>query len=410
MVRTEVVIVGAGAAGATAAGMLRDTGHPGPITVVRGEAGMPYNRTVVNKALLQGLLEVDTVILPEATVDGITWTEVERATGLDTASQCVTFAGGRSMRYDSLLIATGADPRPFAGNVAREARGRILTLRTAGDAQRLRRRLHDFTDGTGGAKPKVTILGAGLIGSETAGVLAAAGAEVCLVSLPVLPMQEQIGAIAAQWLLGRHTESVRTILGQTVTRVDSGQHGTLVARLTGGEEIFSDLLLVSIGVTPSTGWLRGSGLDITDGVAVDDQLRARGASRIYAAGDLARIGDGRRTEHWANAVSQGKHAALTLLYDTGVIEKDPGAYELLPTYSTRMHGTKLLTVGDPHGFAEEQLIDGHPDQGRFTVALTDAHESLVGVVSVGGGRLANVLKEAVRRREPLHAALAAIGG
>lgn len=244
------------------------------------------------------------------------------------------------MRYDSLLIATGADPRPFAGNVARETRGRISTLRTAGDAQRLRRRLHDFTDGTGRAKPKVTILGAGLIGSETAGVLA-------------------------------------------VTRVDSGQHGTLVARLTGGEEIASDLLLVSIGVTPSTCWLRGSGLDITDGVTVDDQLRARGASRIYAAGDLARIGGGRRTEHWANAVSQGKHAALTLLYDM---------------------------VGDPHGFAEEQIIDGHPDQGRFTVALTDAHESLVGVVSVGGGRLANVLKEAVRRREPLRAALAAVGG
>lgn len=412
MSESGVVIVGAGAAGATAAGTLRNAGYPGPITVVRGEEGMPYNRTVVNKALLQGMLDVGKVTLPEAGVPGISWTEVGRASGLDTTARTITFATGRSLRYDSLLIATGADPRPFPGTTTPAARERIMTLRTAGDTQRLREWLRASGQRADGRKPTVTILGAGLIGSETAGVLAAAGTEVCLVSLPTLPMCEQLGAIAGSWLIRRHQASVRTVFGQTVTRVDVGEHGALVATLTHGEEIVSDLLLVSIGVTPSTGWLRGTGLDVADGVAVDDQLRAHGAPDVYAAGDLARItgtaGRERRTEHWGNALAQGRHAALTLLYDTGVIDKDPGAYDTLPAHSTRMYGTTLATIGSPHTFAGEELIDGDPDRGRFTVALTDVHQSLVGVVSVGGAKLANALKDAVRRNEPLHSALASV--
>lgn len=410
MSRAGVVVVGAGAAGTAAAGTLHRAGYPGPITVVRGEAGVPYNRTAVNKALLQGTLTVDALTLPEATLPGIEWTAADRAVGVDTEARTVTLATGRTLPYESLVIATGASPRAFPGDAHPRAHKRMLTLRTAGDAERLRELMSNPAGTGGGRPPRVTILGTGLIGSETAGVLSAAGAQVSLVGVTSIPMAEQVGRITGEWLTRRHREHVRAYFDRTITAVDVGAADELVATLTGGEEITSDVLLTCIGVTPSTDWLAHTGLDVSQGIAVDGRLRARGATGVYAAGDLAHItdnhGNGHRSEHWMSALAQGRHAARTLLHDTGLIDSDPGEYTQLPTYSTRFYGTGVVVNGDCRGFAGETLIAGDPDQGRFTVALTDADNALVGVVGVGGAKPANALKDAVHRMEPLPSALA----
>lgn len=411
MNQAGVVVVGAGAAGTAAAGTLHHAGYPGPITVVRGEPGLPYNRTAVNKALLQGTLTVDALALPEATLPGIEWTTADRAVGVDTEARTVTLAGGRTMPYQSLVIATGASPRSFPGDAHPRTHKRILTLRTAGDTERLRALLSHLAGASRDRPPRVTILGTGLIGSETAGVLSAAGVKIDLVGLTATPMVEQVGRTVGEWLSRRHQEHVRTHFERTVTAVDAGGADEIVATLTGGEEISSDVLLVCIGVTPCTGWLAGTGLESSRGIAVDERLRARGVSGVYAAGDLANItddhGNGHRTEHWTSALAQGQHAARTLLHDAGVIDSDPGDYTHLPSYSTRIYGTGIVVNGNPGGFTDETVIAGDPGQGRFTVALTDAENALVGVVGVGGARLANALKDAVQRKAPLPSALAA---
>lgn len=404
-----IVIVGSGAAGASAAGTLRAEGYDGSITVVRGEDPVPYNRTTVNKSLLQGALTVDDVTLPEATTPGVDWLPADRAVALDTGRRTLTLASGRCVRYAQLIIATGAAPRPFPGEATRQAQHRILTLRTARDARALRRWI---TAGAGLHKPSVTILGAGLIGAETAGVLAAAGTRVHLVSRSTWPMGDQLGRVTAEWLAGRHRAHVDAHFGRTITHAHAGSGGRLVATLDNGDTIASDVLLTSIGVKPGIGWLHGTGLHISDGVAVDDHFRAHGAERAYAAGDLARVtcghGYGQRIEHWSAAVGQGRHAALTLLHDAGYLEHDPGPYHYLPTYSTRLYGTKLVVVGQPQSSARETVLAGDPDQGRFTVAHADADNRLTAVVGVGGGRLVTSLRDAVYSGASMSSALAAM--
>jgi NADPH-dependent 2,4-dienoyl-CoA reductase/sulfur reductase-like enzyme len=402
-----VVIVGAGAAGATAAGTLRRGGYAGRIVVIRGEDGRPYNRTTVNKALLQGLVSRRAVELPEAETPDIEWTGVDHAVGLDAAAHTVTLASGRSLIYENLIIATGAGPRPFPGRASGGARARMLTLRTANDTGRLRQLIGGGSGELGSGQ--ITILGAGLLGAETASVLAGAGASVRLVSWSPTPMSEHLGRIAGTYLAALHERQVETHFGQTVTHADTDERHRVVATLTSGERVSSDVLLVSIGVTPNTGWLSGSGLDTSNGVAVDGRLRARGAAGVYAAGDLARMcddrGAGHRVEHWSQAVAQGRHAASAVLHDLGIGE-DPGIFDVVPTYSTRLYGTRVTIVGHPHSNVEETIIDGDPETGRFTVALTGEHHRLVGAVGVGGAGLVHALAPAVHANVALDAALA----
>lgn len=406
-----VVVVGSGAAGATAVGTIRRSGYEGRIVVVQGEEGMPYNRTTVNKALLQGLVSVDAVTLPEAETPDIDWTGVDPATALDSTSRTVTLASGRSLSYENLIIATGARPTPFPGEAIGVVRNRVLTLRTAADTDRLRRRVIDGdveSTGTTG----VTILGAGLIGAETASVLSAAGVPVCLVSSSVTPMAAQLGRITGTHLAALHERHVETHFGHTVTHVKLEGRHRVVASLTGGRNISSSVLLVAIGVTPGTGWLNGSSLDTSDGIAVDQRLRAKGATGVYAAGDLARITDadgrGHRIEHWNHAVAQGRHAAVTLLHDAGLGE-DPGAFHQLSSHSVRLYGTRLTFVGRPGRFIHETLVHGEPEHERFSVALTDENHRLVGAVGVGDTRLVNALKPAIHAGEPIDAALSLTG-
>ncbi|MQA62843.1 MAG: hypothetical protein GEU86_15440 [Actinophytocola sp.] len=400
---TDALIIGAGPAGATAAATLRKAGYPGTITVVRGEDGPPYNRTTVNKSLLQGQLTVEAVTLPEADTPDVDWTTPDRAIALDTEQRVVTLTSGRSLHYRHLIITTGAQPRPFPGEAAEGTGARIVSLRGAADSDRLRTWL------SAAESPTVTILGAGLIGSETAGVLTAAGAKVNLVSLSATPMSEHLGRNTGEWLAALHASQVDTYFGQTIDLLRFDERGRLLATLSSGESITSDVAVVSVGVTPAIGWLHGTALDIANGIAVDDRLRARGTAGVYAAGDLARItddaGHGHRVEHFNDALSQGRHAALTLLHDIGAGD-DPGRYDSLATYGTRLYGTKLTVVGHSPAVAREVVIAGDPDDERFTVALADAEDNLTGVIGVGDARVANSLKDAVRERRPLARALA----
>jgi NADPH-dependent 2,4-dienoyl-CoA reductase/sulfur reductase-like enzyme len=394
--------------------------------VVRGEEHRPYNRTTVNKALLQGLVSVEAVTLPEADTPGVEWTDASHAVALDTARRVVTLASGASLTYEGLIIASGSSPRHFPGDASDDVHGRVLTLRTASDTARLRRLLTEIGDRRNGDAAAVTILGAGLIGTETASVLTAAGARVHLVSRSDAPMTEHLGQVTGQHLAALHRRHVTAFFGDTVTEAHlarsepvpnagspSDTAGTraleapdqVVATLATGRQLRSDILLVSIGVIPNTSWLRGSGLDTADGVAVDSRFRARGATDVYAAGDVARITDddgrGHRIEHWNHAAAQGRHAALALLHDAGVISEDPGSFDHVPSYSTQLYGSRITVVGHPRTFAHETVVDGDPASGRFTVALTDDKHRIVGAIGVGGAKHANALKDAIHGNEAI---------
>ena len=180
--------------------------------------------------------------------------------------------------------------------------------------------------------------------------------------------------------------------------------------LTDGSSVAADIVLTSLGVTPATGWLDGSGVPMRDrAVLVDASQRVTGLMGVYAAGDLTAYpgaGDeAARSEHWGAATRQGRMAAATLLADLsrvtgGEDAKTAAPQPPLPSYSTYVHGTKLTILGNPAGAAHERLILGKVGDERFAVAQFDAKNRLIGAVGVGGARAVNQLRTALERRAP----------
>ncbi|MGO1294546.1 MAG: FAD-dependent oxidoreductase, partial [Cellulosimicrobium funkei] len=203
--RPDVVVVGGGAAGHAAVTTLRGEGFDGRVVLVHGEEGEPYLRTLVDKAILQGLLTAEQAALPVPL-------DVElvrgRAIGLDPARRAVVLADGRELTAAAVVLATGAVPRPgpavdrvpaLAGADGGEPR--VVHLHTARDAERLRALL-----GPDPARRTVTVLGAGFVGSETAAWLAEVGATVHLVARSRLPLAGALGTAVARAVALRHEE------------------------------------------------------------------------------------------------------------------------------------------------------------------------------------------------------------
>jgi NADPH-dependent 2,4-dienoyl-CoA reductase/sulfur reductase-like enzyme len=143
-------------------------------------------------------------------------------------------------------------------------------------------------------------------------------------------------------------------------------------RLAGGTVIPADVVVVGIGVTPTTGWLEGSGLDLADGVVCDERLRALSGGRprpdIVAVGDVARwthpgYGETVRIEHWTNAADQGEAAARTLLEGDGA-----PPYAPTPYFWSDQHGAKLQFVGATRPGDTVTVIEGDPAEDRFVAA------------------------------------------
>jgi 3-phenylpropionate/trans-cinnamate dioxygenase ferredoxin reductase subunit len=398
----KVVIVGGGPAGTTAAVSLRNSGFTGGITVVRSESELPYNRTTVNKGILTGAATADSVSLPEAAHLDVEWLEPDPAVRLDAEKRTLQLASGRRLDYSAVIISTGAHPRPAAFAPPPSTPG-YFELRNLPDALRLRQRVAE-------QPATVLIIGAGLIGVETAGILAAAGCTVTLSDPSPLPMKARFGRNIAQWIEGSHGDHrVRLRTGVRAVSVTAGRAGSLVTAFDDGGECVADVVISSIGVTPTTGWLADSSLTLEDGIVVDHGLRAIGVKGVYAAGDVARIrgmGTDARLEHWGAAISQGRIAARSALEDLlGPLEVAGGSVELVPSYSSYVHGTKLTVIGNGRSHARDILVHGSPDDERYTVALLDAEDRILAAIGVGGARVVNRLKPAVHGRLLLEEAL-----
>jgi 3-phenylpropionate/trans-cinnamate dioxygenase ferredoxin reductase subunit len=396
----RVLVVGAGGAGSAAAAALSRAGVGLQVVVVGEEPCMPYNRTTVNKGLLSGAVDDDGVALPGMHLPGVIWRTGSRAVRLDPGARQVTLAGGHRLEADSLIIATGARSRSLPLELSGPVRDHVLSLRSAQDSARFRARLKDESG--------VLIVGAGLIGTETAGVLAADGHLVHLVDATTTPLLRLLGKTVAEWALQAHRAAgVEVRTGTTVTRVLRTGSGALAVRLSDGATVMPAVVLVALGAVPRTDWLLDSGIGLSrDGaVAVDPQQRVPGWPRIYAAGDLAAVpgpdGQPARVEHWGAALSQGTAAARAALADLRLADpKDPGPAEL-PSYSTYVHGTKLTILGWPQKATGELLLQGAPGDDRFAIALSDQRGCLVAAVGVGGARAVNRIRALLEQQAPV---------
>ncbi len=329
---SDVLIVGAGAAGHSAAVTLRRSGFDGSIRIVHAEPFAPYNRTLVTKGILRGLLTPEQSALPA--LDSI---DVETIPGsaVGMEERGILLHNGRRLIFAPAVVATGAAPRPLQATGVSEG---VFTLHSASDALRIR----------GHAGPTferrvVTVLGAGLVGAEAASYLVSAGARVHLVARSEIPLAHSLGLPIATRLRDLHAAHTEFHPGRTVRSISaSGSGGDVL--LDDGTSVSSDVIVLAHGTVPAVSWIRSDGAAIE----VDDRLRARTIPAVYAAGGVAaHVGpDGSlyRMDHWDDAVAQGAHAARALLHDLHGGD-DPGPYRHVSGFTVNVHGVTLSGAG-----------------------------------------------------------------
>jgi len=301
----DYVIVGGGVAAASAVRGIRSEDSSGTIAVLGSEPDKPVYRPALSKDLwlkddatlegnsLAGDLDGDDA------VDLVTDTTV---TEIDPGAHVVRLADGSSVGYGKLLLATGAEPR----RLGIDPGPRVVYYRTAADYERLRA----IVD----ADSHVVVVGGGYIGSEIASALVQNDVTVTLV-LDLQDVQEQMfpRALAASLTQAFADRGVTVVHGS----VDSGEatDDGVKIRLDDGTEITGDAAVIGVGVLPRTGLAKAAGLDVDNGITVDDHLRTS-ATDVYAAGDVASYPDvllgRRRVEHVDHAEKSGELAGKVM--------------------------------------------------------------------------------------------------
>ncbi|MGO4566710.1 NAD(P)/FAD-dependent oxidoreductase [Rhizobium sp. 2YAF20] len=306
---SHFVIVGAGECGARAAFALREKGFDGAITLIGTEPIAPYERPPLSKETLAHSHAPKYVAPPsryaEAGIDlliGVT------ALDIDAVGKSVTLSDGRLIGFDKLLLATGADARPFPGTL--NSAGRVKSLRTHADALAL-------CDAMMPGK-HIAVIGGGFIGLELAATARKLGANVTVVEGLTRVLKRGVPEEIADVIVERHRgEGVVIRCGEAISSLEEDNEAARI-RLADGGVIAADIILVGIGALPNIALAEASGLAIDNGIAVNDRLQTS-APDIYAAGDCCSfplaLYDGRRVrlESWRNAQEQGALAAANMM-------------------------------------------------------------------------------------------------
>jgi len=354
---SRVVIVGAGHAGGSAAALLRQFGHTGPIVLVGDEPIPPYQRPPLSKAWLKGQADADSLALKPLEFyrdQRIDFRPGVKAVKLERSARRVLLSDGAALDYDFLILATGA--RAIALPIPGADLQGVLFLRTAADAEALKAAV--------GPGKRLAVVGGGYIGLEVAASGRGLGAEVV-----VLEREERLLARVAcealsTFFRGQHEKhGVRFELGCTVVGFE-GEGGRIVGvRLADGRTLPCDAAVVGVGAHPNDELASDSGLDTARGVVVD--LEARTADpHVFAIGDVAHrpmplYNRMFRMESVPNALEQAKQAACAI---TG----RPAPAGEVPWQWSDQYDIKLQIAG--YAFdVDEVLVRGDPASGKFAV-------------------------------------------
>ncbi|HAA92108.1 MAG: pyridine nucleotide-disulfide oxidoreductase [Rhodospirillaceae bacterium] len=314
------VIVGAGHAGGAAVQSLRGFGHEGPITLIGEEPSLPYERPPLSKELLQTpggegfRLMRDQDYYDEMDVN---LHLNNAATTIDADARTITLADGATVSYDKLLLTTGGQVRTL--DVPGSDLAGIHVLRTIEDSRAIEAAL-----ATGG---KVAVVGGGFIGLEVAASARARGSEVTVIeAMPQLMGRSLPDDISAMFLDLHRANGVEVKLGDGVTSF-VGTDKVSGVETAAGETIDGDAVVVGIGISPETSLAESAGLEIDNGIVVDEFARTSDPN-IFAAGDNTnhfnpRLGRRIRLEAWLNAQDQALAAARSMRGDLKPYDKVP---------------------------------------------------------------------------------------
>jgi 3-phenylpropionate/trans-cinnamate dioxygenase ferredoxin reductase subunit len=350
----RIAVVGGSLAGSRAAETIRRAGYEGRIALVGAEPERAYDRPPLSKKYLRGQHPEEKLYLrpvehyDRMKIDLVLGAQAKR---LDTTARSVELDDGRTIDFDHLVIATGADVRrldcPGAGLEG------VHYLRSLGDARALREE----------AKPgrRAVIVGAGVIGAEVAASLREEGLEVVVLELAELPLVRafgpEVGRVYADVHRGRGVD-LRCSTGVAELRGSKRVEEVVTTR---GERIGCDFVVVGIGVSPCVGWLAGSGVAVEGGVLVDETC-ATNLPGIWAAGDVARFWDPRlKKRTWVESIDNAQNQAVVAANNT----MGKGAtYAPIPFFWSDQYDLKMQSVGYVEAY-DRVVYRGSIDERAF---------------------------------------------
>ena len=346
-----IVIVGGGQAGLEAAAGLRAQGYDGTVTLICEERHAPYQRPPLSKEFLTGKQEMDRVFLRALAYyekQRIDLLLDERATEINAGAQLVHLAGGGTVPYTHLILAVGARNRPLPATGAEN----VLYLRSLDEAVTLKQRIAEARHG-------VVVIGGGFIGLEVAAAARMAGKPVTVIEAAPRLMARAVPPLLSNFFLELHRAQGTEVLLNTVA-VEVQADAVI---LNDGRRIAADLVVAGIGVIPNVELARAAGLEVNDGIMVDEYMRTTD-SAIFAIGDCAAhpnvfAGGRARLESVQNAVDQARCVARA-------IAGKPEPYRDVPWFWTDQFDVRFQMAG-LSGSHDQSVLRGSIEARKFSV-------------------------------------------
>ncbi len=351
----RIVIAGAGHAAGQLVSSLRQHEFAGDIVLVGDEPHLPYQRPPLSKKFLAGDMDPERLyVKPESFYEDA---RVElhldtRIEAIDRDAHCLCVQGGERIGYDKLVLAVGSRVRPLP--VDGVTLPGVHYLRSIADVDRIREGLESGR--------RMVVIGAGYIGLEVAAVARQAGLDVTVIEMADRVMSRVVSPETSDFYQIEHTnQGVKLRLSTGVESINGKRRAKSVTT-SDGDEVLADLVVIGVGIVPNTELASAAGLEIDNGIVVDDHCRTSDPD-IYAVGDCtshpnAIYGRTLRLESVHNALEQAKTAAANLC-------GDDVAYSQVPWFWSDQYDLKLQIAGLSENY-DDVVLRGNPAERSFS--------------------------------------------
>ena len=336
MERIPYVIIGGGLAATAAIDAIRRRDKTGRLVLIGAEVHLPYDRVPLSKDYLLGRMEREDVFLRRPRFYERHRVEQflgQSATAVDVSTRTATLDNGDEVGFEKLLLATGGRPRRLSITGA-DLDG-IYYLRTLEDSDALRAAMANAR--------RAVVVGGGFIGCEVATAFAQSGLQTTLIEVTPAPLSLVLDAETSAFITSFLSQQGVTLRTDTAAAQLVGAQGRVERVVTnGGEDIEADVVVIGVGIAPNTELAAAAGLNVDNGVVVNEYLEA--ADAVYAAGDIARyysptLGRYLRVEHYDVALQHGRTAGANM---AGA----QLAYTELPYFFSHMGALHIDVIGD----------------------------------------------------------------
>jgi NADPH-dependent 2,4-dienoyl-CoA reductase/sulfur reductase-like enzyme len=362
----KIVVIGGGPAGVFAAIGAKKQDPMAAVTLLTDEACEPYEKPPLSKAVLLGKAAPHDAPIagPQGLAGHGVILELEATcTAIDRSAREIATAGGKRLRYDALVLATGSQVREIPALPA--GMPRTHYLRTEAQARALAGELKNAQ--------RLVVIGGGLIGLEVASSAAVLGVRVTVIEmLPRILARVCDAETGAHIAAAHQRHGVDLRVGTALASAQAAPDGRIAITLGGGETLMADVVVVGTGAKPDDRLAAGAGIKCDGGIVVDENCRTSDPA-IFAAGDVVRFPGPHglvRLEDWRHAQEQGAVAGRNA---AGLMD----IYRSVPSFWSEQYDLYIQGLGWPkpdaprvrRPMAADSMLSFETDGAHVTAAL-----------------------------------------